>query len=506
MKKLINDLTKLRRFKHKGENELPQVKESDIALLELFDIDEETFTKEYELTSFDSEKKHIQDYLFEHDLYLIINKESSKKTVLALMIDHIDLNSLLGMVEFDEIRLASQKTMNIFLKNQNSIGKAVNEKVGAEAFIKELLEKAALTFVSDIYIRLLGLTLRVEYSKNDIMKLVAKFGVKEAILIRNALATIAKREVTEFEYHSVLNVNNRRYRIQFFEMEQGYDATIRVYSSEFTNNPNLKKLDYLDEEINPLRAIARYRHGLFLMVASTGQGKTTTQNAIQEELADLGLVVREIADPVEIPSIKISQIDISRYSSADGKFKYTTDRALRDILRAAPKVINIGEVGNADEMKNAQKAASTGHLVFATMHANSVAIAIDRLNQEMGLSEYHIKAILRGVVYQQLTRKLCPHCRIKVSEKEYRASEEGCSKCADYTPGYLGRTPVAEIAHFKFYGDYDLRDTSSYESYRSFKESVIQKFELGYIDALHKDALLKGENDPMVKMVVNHVN
>lgn len=505
MKKIINNLTKLRRFKHRGEHELPQVKESDIALLELFDIDEETFIKEYELTSFDSEKKHIQDYLFEHDLYLIVHKESNKKTVLALSIDHINLNSLLELVDFDEIRLASQKTMNIFLKSQNTIGKAVNEKVGAEAFIKELLEKAALSFVSDIYIRLLGLTLRVEYSKNDVMYLVAKFGVKEAVLIRNALATTAGREVKQREYHSVLNINNRRYRIQFFELDQGYDATIRVYSSEFGDNPNLEKLDYLEEEIKPLRAISRYRHGLFLMVASTAQGKTTTQNAIQEELADLGLVVREIADPVEIPSKKVSQIDISRYSSADGKFKYTTDRALRDVLRAAPKVINIGEIGNAEEMKNAYKAASTGHLVFATMHANSVAIAIDRLAKEMGLSEYDLKSILRGIVYQQLTKKLCPHCRVQVSEKEYRASEEGCVKCADHTPGYLGRTPVAEIAHFKFYGDYDLRDTASYEFYRSFKDSVTQKFELGYIDALHKDALIKGQSDPVVK-VVNHAN
>ncbi len=78
----------------------------------------------------------------------------------------------------------------------------------------------------------------------------------------------------------------------------------------------------------------------------------------------------------------------------DGKFKYTTDRALRDVLRAAPKGINIGEVGNAEEMKNAYKAASTGHLVLATMHANSVAIAVDRLAKEMGLSEYDLKSIL----------------------------------------------------------------------------------------------------------------
>jgi type II secretory ATPase GspE/PulE/Tfp pilus assembly ATPase PilB-like protein len=500
MKRIIKKL----RFKHQDDQALPQAQESDIALIDLFDIDEETFTKEYELTTFDSEKKHIQDYLFAHDLYLIEKKENSKKTVLALSIDHIDLNSLIDLVDFDEIRLASQKTMNIFLKNQNTIGKAVNETVGAEAFIKELLEKAALTFVSDIYIRLLGLSVKVEYSKNDVMKLVAHFGIKEAVLIRNALATLAKREVTEMEYHSIINLNNRRYRIQFFEANNGnYDATLRVYSSEFGDNPNLEKLDYLPEEIIALRNIARYKYGLFLMVAQTGQGKTTTQNAIQEELADLGIVVREIADPVEIESKKVTQIDVSRYSSADGKFKYTTERALRDVLRAAPKAINIGEVGNAEEMKNAYKAASTGHFVLATMHANSVAIAVDRLAKEMGLSEYDLKSILRGIVYQQLTKKLCPHCRVQVSEKEYRASQEGCSKCADHTPGYLGRTPVAEIAHFKFHGDYDLRDPKTYEYYRSLKESANQKLELGYIDALHKEAVIKGKADPIVKVAKN---
>jgi len=156
-------------------------------------------------------------------------------------------------------------------------------------------------------------------------------------------------------------------------------------------------------------------------------------------------------------------------------------------------------------MKNAYKAASTGHLVLATMHANSVFIAVDRLAKEMGLSEYDLKSILRGIVYQQLTKKLCPYCRVQVSEKEYRASEEGCVKCADHTPGYLGRTPVAEIAHFRFHGDYDLRDIKTYEFYRSFDESVIQKFERGYIDALHKDALINGLSDPIVK-VANHVN
>ncbi len=69
--RIIKSVRKLG-FKHKGIEKLPQEEEeSDIALLDLFDIEEERFEKEYDLVFFENEKKHIQDYLFKHELYLV---------------------------------------------------------------------------------------------------------------------------------------------------------------------------------------------------------------------------------------------------------------------------------------------------------------------------------------------------------------------------------------------------------------------------------------------------
>lgn len=485
-------------FSHKGIDKLPQVdEEGDIALLDLFDIGEEQFEKEYELVFFENEKKHIQDYFFQHELYFLERRKDNKKIVLCLNIKQVDLNELLLLLEFDEIRLASQKTKNIFLKNQNSIGKAITKKDGADAFIHELFEKARLTQVTDIYIRLLGLELVIEYLKSTGKEVIATLGISESVLIRNVLANMSRKEASEVHYSAQIYIGKYEYRIQFFETAQGYDATIRVYGSDdFGDTLNLKVLDYLEVEEKEIRRIFGYQYGLVLMVAQVGQGKTTTQYANMEEMAIKGLVVRSIEDPVEKRLKKVSQIDLSRYASAEGKFKYTAIEAVTDVLRARPQVINMGEIRTVEDMKVAYTAASTGHLVLGTLHANNVKFAVDRLVKEGGYSIYDLKAILRGVIYQYLTRKLCPHCKelVEGTQSEYRRNKEGCPKCVR---GFSSlRTPVTEIAHFKFKDDYDLFDPRTYEYYRSFTDSVLEKFNLGYIDAFHREALIKGLREP----------
>ncbi len=500
--KLIKSVKKLR-FKHTGEHELPQAKElsDEFELLERFDIDEESFAHKYDLI-LDLEQK-AQDFLFMHDLYLIEEKETLNKTVLTTSIEKIDLNKLIELVEFNDIRLATQKTMNIFLRNQNTIGKAVNEKVGAEGFIEELFEKARLSQISDIYIRLLGLELSIEYLKNVGKEVVATFGVKEATLIRNVLARMAIKEASERHYSAQIYLGKHEYRIQFFETAQGYTATIRVYGTDESGDAfNLASLGYLEEEQAALRSICSYQYGLVLMVAQTGQGKTTTQYAMMEELADKNFVVISIENPVEKRLKKVSQIDLSRYATAEGKFKYTALDAVRDVLRAKPDVINMGEIRTIEEIKQAYTAASTGHLVLATLHANDVAFAIDRLVKEGGLSVYDLKAILRGIVYQYLTRKLCPYCKELVSGTTYRRHKEGCMKCQQ---GYLSRTPVTEIAHFKFREDYEFADTKTYEFYSAIEASATRKYELGFIDDIHKEIVIKGLREPEISEL-NNVN
>jgi len=495
--KIIKSVNKLG-FGHKEVERLPQVEESgDIALLNLFDIDEERFEKEYELVFFENEKKHIQDYFFQHELYFLENRKDNKKTVLCLNIEQVNLNELLLLLEFDEIRLASQKTKNIFLKNQNSIGKEINKKVGAEPFIHELFEKARLTQVTDIYIRLLGLDLIIEYLKSTGKEVIATLGISESVLIRNVLANMSRKEAKDMRYSAQIYIGKHEYRIQFFETAQGYDATIRVYgSADFGDALNLKVLDYLEVEEKEIRRIFGYQYGLVLMVAQMGQGKTTTQYANMEEMAIKGLVVRSIENPVEKRLKRVSQIDLSRYASAEGKFLYTAIEAVTDVLRARAQVLNMGEIRTVEDMKVAYAAASTGCLVLGTLHANNVFFAIDRLLKEAGLSIDDLKAVLRGIIYQYLSRKLCPHCKELIEGTEYRRHKEGCSKC---NRGFTFlRTPMTEIAHFKFRGNYDLFKPETYEFYRSFEESVLAKYDLGYIDAFQRDILLKGLREPEI--------
>jgi general secretion pathway protein E len=83
---------------------------------------------------------------------------------------------------------------------------------------------------------------------------------------------------------------------------------------------------------------------------------------------------------------------------------------LRAILRQDPDVIMVGEIRDLETAQIAVQAALTGHLVLSTLHTNSAAATITRL-RDMGLEDYLMTAVLRGVLAQRLVRRLCPACR-----------------------------------------------------------------------------------------------
>ena len=70
----------------------------------------------------------------------------------------------------------------------------------------------------------------------------------------------------------------------------------------------------------------------------------------------------------------------------------------------------VGEIRDLETAQIAVQAALTGHLVLSTLHTNSAAASITRL-RDMGLEDYLLTAVLRGVLAQRLVRRLCPACR-----------------------------------------------------------------------------------------------
>jgi general secretion pathway protein E len=118
----------------------------------------------------------------------------------------------------------------------------------------------------------------------------------------------------------------------------------------------------------------------------------------------------------------------------------------------------VGEIRDLETAQIAVQAALTGHLVLSTLHTNSAAASITRL-RDMGLEDYLLTAVLRGVLAQRLVRRLCPACRRQaVAAEELVARFDlarraggapvqlwhpvGCPACRN--TGYRGRMAIAE--------------------------------------------------------------
>jgi general secretion pathway protein E len=127
---------------------------------------------------------------------------------------------------------------------------------------------------------------------------------------------------------------------------------------------------------------------------------------------------------------------------------------LRAILRQDPDVILIGEIRDGETAEIATQASLTGHLVLSTLHTNTAAGAITRL-QDLGVDSFLLASTVRGIISQRLMRKLCTHCRKEVAADEYQSNllnvkqgatiyeSQGCEHCNN--TGFVGRQALFEL-------------------------------------------------------------
>lgn len=154
-----------------------------------------------------------------------------------------------------------------------------------------------------------------------------------------------------------------------------------------------------------LIALSRERQGLFLVVGSVGQGKSTTLAAmIQQVNSESRRHILTIEDPVEFRFDHDKSIIEQREVRVD-----TNDfnSGLLHSLRQDVDVIMIGEMSDKETMATAVTAAETGHLVLATLHSNSAAQTIDRIidsfpGDQQNQIRLQLSASLLGVLSQRL--------------------------------------------------------------------------------------------------------
>jgi twitching motility protein PilU len=161
-----------------------------------------------------------------------------------------------------------------------------------------------------------------------------------------------------------------RFRVSAF-VQQGFTgAVLRTINAKI---PSLEEL-----ELPPiLKDVVLSKRGFVILVGGTGSGKSTSLAAMvgYRNEKTRGHIVT-IEDPVEYVHAHRGCVVTHREVGVDCDSWHT---ALRNTLRQAPDVILIGEIRDRETMEYGIQFAETGHLVLATLHANSSNQAIDRM-------------------------------------------------------------------------------------------------------------------------------
>ncbi len=212
-----------------------------------------------------------------------------------------------------------------------------------------------------------------------------------------------------------------RYRANFFQQQFGCAAVFREIPSTIVSAEQLG----LPPVISKMASLPR---GLVLVTGPTGSGKSTTLAAIINEANRTRKDhIITIEDPVEF--VHQSQSCIVNHREV-GRHTKSFTAALRGALREDPDIILVGELRDLETISLAVEAASTGHLVFGTLHTTSAAKTVDRIIEVFPASEQMqirstlsdgLRAIVAQVLFKRIDKKgRCAALEILVANSAVR--------------------------------------------------------------------------------------
>ncbi|MFZ6692182.1 PilT/PilU family type 4a pilus ATPase [Undibacterium sp. SXout20W] len=197
----------------------------------------------------------------------------------------------------------------------------------------------------------------------------------QAHTIDLARAIMNDKQAAEFESLKECNfainpAGMGRFRVSAFMQQGRVGLVLRTITTAIPKLADLGLPEHLKE-------VALTKRGLVIIVGSTGSGKSTTLAAMvgHRNKNSYGHIIT-IEDPIEYVHPHANCIITQREVGID-----TADwgAALKNSLRQAPDVIQIGEIRDRETMDFAVAFAETGHLCLATLHANSANQALDRI-------------------------------------------------------------------------------------------------------------------------------
>ncbi len=329
----------------------------------------------------------------------------------------------------------------------------------AEQAVSAVLERAADLRASDLFLlseqRFVTIAIRRMGTVEKVAVVSSEHGRQLITHIKaNAGMDISeRRRPADGRWIHELGARKLDLRINCTPTLYGEDMAVRIWdhSSELFS---LSDLGMSRNDFNKLLFMLSHPSGLILVTGPTGTGKTTTLYACLQHLNDGSKKINTLEDPVEYALDGIRQSQVHETLGVD------FPELLTNVLRQAPDVIMIGEIRDPTTMTTAVRAANSGHLVLATLHAPTASGAVQSMFA-WGAQPYFLSSCLLGIIAQRLVRTLCPACRVEydisVSPQTFEEVESllepgqgqaiygpaGCEKCLHV--GYSGRTGLFEI-------------------------------------------------------------
>ncbi len=356
----------------------------------------------------------------------------------------------------------------------NKNGKNLDLSVASEVFNMVVLF-AYKRNASDIHVEPMENNLRIRIRIDGILHTVVLTDKIICDTLINHIKVIAHLRTDEHSHTQEgrfqLKIDNEGidFRVTIIPTYHGEKVALRLLTSSM-QAATIYDLGYSLNDAKTISQAAHKPHGMILCTGPTGSGKTTTLYSILKYINNDTINIATVEDPIEYNVDGINQVQVNNEAGV------TWASGLKTILRQDPDAIMVGEIRDQETAKIATGAALTGHIVLATLHANSASLTPVRLRQ-MGLESYLIAATINLIIAQRLVRKICPHCinsytltddlqneitskfGIKAGElnKLFQSVHpqsadkpeiqlyqgKGCEHCN--RTGYLGRTVVAEL-------------------------------------------------------------